>query len=248
MLVTRRGIRWHGQKLEEMRAVSGIAFETRYFDTYLYHETRRMEWPWALEQVPLPVRAGEPFRVLDIGADAYFTVPLMMLRRDVTQVHLNLTHFDVANLSLDKRGLAENYRKLWARYKERIRMHVGLPRHLADVFRSHSFDVVSCVSVIEHVPREEIYRDWLDPMWALLKPGGRLIMTMDWSDTEDDKPGVLQNHDISAWLKALDGDVKGLEDAPWDESSNYHRDPDRLSVPWDDMRLGVFGFCADKRS
>jgi SAM-dependent methyltransferase len=42
-------------------------------------------------------------------------------------------------------------------------------------FAECSFDVVTCVSVLEHIPED---RQALEKMWSLLKPGGVLVLTL----------------------------------------------------------------------
>jgi SAM-dependent methyltransferase len=38
-----------------------------------------------------------------------------------------------------------------------------------------TFDLITCISVLEHIPSD---RDAVDKMWSLLRPGGRLILTL----------------------------------------------------------------------
>jgi SAM-dependent methyltransferase len=38
-----------------------------------------------------------------------------------------------------------------------------------------TFDLITCISVLEHIPAD---REALDVMWSLLRPGGRLILTL----------------------------------------------------------------------
>jgi SAM-dependent methyltransferase len=38
-----------------------------------------------------------------------------------------------------------------------------------------SFDLITCISVLEHIPSD---REAVDVMWSLLRPGGRLILTL----------------------------------------------------------------------
>ncbi|MCL6510085.1 MAG: class I SAM-dependent methyltransferase [Anaerolineae bacterium] len=42
-------------------------------------------------------------------------------------------------------------------------------------FADASFDLITSISVIEHIPRD---REAITKIWALLKPGGRLILTL----------------------------------------------------------------------
>jgi SAM-dependent methyltransferase len=42
-------------------------------------------------------------------------------------------------------------------------------------FSKNSFDLVTCVSVLEHIPED---RKAVEMMWSLLRPGGRLVLTL----------------------------------------------------------------------
>jgi len=42
-------------------------------------------------------------------------------------------------------------------------------------FTPASFDLITCISVLEHIPQDKAV---IETMWPLLRPGGRLILTM----------------------------------------------------------------------
>jgi SAM-dependent methyltransferase len=42
-------------------------------------------------------------------------------------------------------------------------------------YAAETFDLITCISVLEHIPAD---REALDKMWSLLRPGGRLILTL----------------------------------------------------------------------
>ena len=42
-------------------------------------------------------------------------------------------------------------------------------------FSKNSFDLITCVSVLEHIPED---RKAVEMMWSLLRPGGRLVLTL----------------------------------------------------------------------
>lgn len=42
-------------------------------------------------------------------------------------------------------------------------------------FAPASFDLITCLSVLEHIPED---KDALETMWSLLRPGGKLILTL----------------------------------------------------------------------
>jgi SAM-dependent methyltransferase len=45
----------------------------------------------------------------------------------------------------------------------------------ATSYAEKTFDLITCISVLEHIPAD---RKALDMMWSLLRPGGRLILTL----------------------------------------------------------------------
>jgi SAM-dependent methyltransferase len=42
-------------------------------------------------------------------------------------------------------------------------------------FAPGTFDLITCISVLEHIPSD---REAVDMMWSLLRPGGRLVLTL----------------------------------------------------------------------
>ena len=42
-------------------------------------------------------------------------------------------------------------------------------------YKAGSFDLITCISVLEHIPAD---REAVERMWSLLRPGGRLILTL----------------------------------------------------------------------
>ena len=42
-------------------------------------------------------------------------------------------------------------------------------------FPPASFDLITCISVLEHIPRDKTA---IEAMWALLRPGGKLVLTL----------------------------------------------------------------------
>jgi len=77
---------------------------------------------------------------------------------------------------------------------------------------TQSVDVVTCISVLEHIPED---RDAVRKMWSLLKPGGRLVLTVPCAAVaseeyiDQNKYGLLQADDdgLVFWQRYYDMDM-----------------------------------------
>jgi SAM-dependent methyltransferase len=107
---------------------------------------------------------GPVARYLDVSSPRI--VPVMLLREQPTLVAelLNPHARDLADTRemTDAAGLAA-----------RCHLHGCV---IADApFSAASFDVITCISVLEHIPQDT---QALEKMWTLLKPGGLLVLTV----------------------------------------------------------------------
>jgi SAM-dependent methyltransferase len=103
-------------------------------------------------------------RYLDVSSPRLF--PLMLVRQKPGLV-ADLVNPDGRDLLITI-GLAKSLG-----ISERCRFHGCLIEDAK--FEKESFDVISCISVIEHIPDDS---DAIRKMWELLKPGGRLLVTI----------------------------------------------------------------------
>lgn len=122
------------------------------------HPGKRWEYPWALERAAAELVDGA--RVLDVGAgDSIFPVYLASRGFDVTAVDVA---FDGSLAT--RHGVDVNYVR-------------------ADMSRipmpSESFDVVFCISVIEHLPDTAVPRA-LTEMRRVVRAAGALLLTTDY--------------------------------------------------------------------
>lgn len=119
------------------------------------HPSKRWEYPWALERADLAPGS----RVLDAGSGASI-LPVYLARRG--------HRVAAADVAVGKRlgtasGAAVDYV---------AGDLVALP------FRDEAFDVVFCISVVEHLPGGRIPRALLE-LRRVLRPGGRMLLTTD---------------------------------------------------------------------
>jgi SAM-dependent methyltransferase len=127
----------------------------------LYAWSRRVEYPFVMASL-----AGGG-RVLDAGSGVTF-LPLAL--QEFLQCEVECLDTDPT--------FGERY-ALCARELSAAapRFHVGnLCEKLA--LPDASFDAVLCVSVLEHLPPARRFAAWRE-LWRLVKPGGRLIVTLD---------------------------------------------------------------------
>jgi SAM-dependent methyltransferase len=197
------------------------------------HWSRAWEYPWAVANAEL---GPPPQRVLDVGGGGGPFAPWL-----AAQGH----EAHVADPSLDRgrwfawdpgRGAWRNARTLLKQTAFRaagIRTLWGLPRGdgSADHLHHHPFsanrmefpdgffDRVFCLSVIEHVPRE-LWPACMKEMARVLKPGGRLVMTMDMETREADARLYMQL--VEACPLALQGDPHYHAPIDRDEAQRRH--------------------------
>lgn len=105
-------------------------------------------------------------RVLDVGSPRLFTVLLLRARRDLTADLVNPDARDLAVTRelLEDAGLASRS----ALHAQRIQEAT----HLAG-----GYDLVTCVSVLEHIPAADASRA-LGALWSRVRGGGRLVLTL----------------------------------------------------------------------
>lgn len=124
------------------------------------HSTRYFEFDFlwnSLADIPMS-------RYLDVSSPRLFPLMLSLHRRDVVVDLLNPDEKDLQETAdlVDACSLGA-----------RSRLHGLLVSEAS--FSPGTFDVITCISVIEHIP-EDI--DALQTMWKMVKKGGRLFLTI----------------------------------------------------------------------
>lgn len=127
---------------------------------YPMDSTRYFEFDFAWRALAVPLSE----KYLDVSSPRFFFT-LLLLR------HKNLT---ADLLNPDKADLLETDRLLGATgLRPRCRLHDTIIANTP--LASASFDVITSLSVVEHIPED---RQAIQKMWELLKPGGRLLLTV----------------------------------------------------------------------
>lgn len=162
------------------------------------HWSRAWEYPWAIMAAEMQ---GHSFRTLDVGGGGSpFAIYLAQNGHEtyVIDPSLNqgLSSFVnreksfyrnmrsiIFNLILKVTGI----RKIWGNSaKSKMNVVYYYPHSATDIkFPDKYFDRVFCLSVMEHIPTET-WEQCLREFERVLKPGGRLIITLDMSALDAD--------------------------------------------------------------
>jgi SAM-dependent methyltransferase len=119
------------------------------------HPSKHWEYPWALEQAALPPRC----EILDAGCGA-----------SIFPVYLAGCGHRVSACDIELPGRLDRLHGVLVNYT--CGDLTALP------FHDNRFNVVFCISVIEHLPREKMPAA-LGELGRVLRPGGRLLLTTD---------------------------------------------------------------------
>jgi len=124
------------------------------------HSTRYFEFDFMRHSL-----SGIPFRCyLDVSSPRLFPIILASARPEITAELVNP----------DKKDL-----QVTARYVRACgidsRCHLRECRIEEAPFTPELFDVITSISVVEHIPQD---KDAVNSMWELLKPGGKLLLSV----------------------------------------------------------------------
>jgi SAM-dependent methyltransferase len=142
-------------------------------------------------------------------------------------------------------------------------MVLGLPQDLH--IKEGTYDVIYCISTIEHVPPSD-FMNWLNASWRLLKPGGSIAVTADYLTNQPMGYGhwehrfCMGNHDLWSWIQETGGellhaDPKEIPGSP-EFDDKIFLDPDVWNEPYPAVpadvdfhgNFTVYGFVLKKPS
>lgn len=105
-----------------------------------------------------------PVRYLDVSSPHAFPIVLLLKKPSVFGEMLNPDVSDLASTANLVKALG-------------LEDRCSLKSCLIDAapFEAGSFDVITSISVVEHIPQDT---EAIQKMWSLLKPGGRLLLTL----------------------------------------------------------------------
>jgi SAM-dependent methyltransferase len=169
------------------------------------HWSRAWEYPWAIKAADLSEHSsvctldvgggGSPFSIYlsRMGNDSYVADPSLELGRELTvtkdKKHCGSPKSFILNMMVKVTGI----HKLWGQPVDSLGSKVRYVSSAAEKlnFANGYFDRVFCLSVMEHIP-EEIWGRCMSEFERVLKPGGRLIITMDMNSSMADDRGYLK--------------------------------------------------------
>ncbi len=177
----------------------------RWISNPLLQWSRQWEYPFVYDRV-VEVLSDVEVRVLDAGCGATFFPFFLSMMHPTMQVEC--CDYDASLLPI--------YEQITGNTKANVHFSVSDLRQLP--FDDDSFDIVYCVSVLEHT---NAYGTIVEEFRRVLRPGGRIIVTFDISlDGTHDIP-VDQAEELLSLLVRDGGD----------RSSNYPRVERELKEP-----------------
>lgn len=162
------------------------------------------------------VRLSEGGRVLDAGCGTgRLTIELLRAGRSVLAVDHEEAMVALTNRVVAGAGFTEE-----AGFAGPVARSVSLEE--LDQLSSSSFDEIYCCDVVEHVPDDRLA---LDQIRSLLKPGGRLILTVPaWPflyGERDERMGHFRRYTRRAVREALHDSRFQLESLRWWNLSGF---------------------------
>jgi SAM-dependent methyltransferase len=201
----------------------------------LPYPVRRTEYPWAISMV------GHErfFKILDIGSGV-----------SLLPIYLAAKGHDVTSIDNDA-ILMNKISPLLAKWNK-VEVKYGLGDAIKLQFEDNSFDRVLCISVLEHLEEEKIddkyvnyHKQNLDviaiaDMLRVLRPGGLLILTFDWSENPDDPRSYRLQDIYDRVIKPYRGLLvkDGLPEINWEALKAKHIAAWKAFPPFDYVTEG----------
>ena len=196
----------------------------------LPYPVRRVEYPWAFFNAKL----DGPAKILDVGSGI-----------SIFPAYLALQGHEVYSIDNDDTLMEKIAPKLAEWSGTRVNYSIGDAINIK--FGDNTFDTVFCISVLEHLEEEKIdgkyvnYRKQnldikaINEMLRVLKPGGLLVLTFDWSESPEEmrsyKLADIYDRVLKPYRPLLLQDKK--PDINWDELKNRHIEAWKAFPPYD---------------
>jgi len=196
----------------------------------LSYPVRRTEYPWAINNGKL----DKPMKILDVGS-GISTFPIYLASKghevysiDFDKILMNRVSPELAKLS----GVNVKYS-----FGDATKID----------FEDKSFDRVFCISTIEHLEEKFVNGKYVNyhkknldvkaikEMLRVLKPGGILVMTFDWSENSDDQRSYklddIYDRVLRPYKGFLTSDKKPIIN--WNELKKKHISAWKAFPPYD---------------
>ena len=151
---------------------------------------RQWEYPWAIKAAQMQ---GGPLRILDVGGGGSPFAPYLALKgHEVCVIDPSMNNHVGMGKSFGSRlvnfllGIT-GIKRLWGNpCKSKTGRAHYFPYSAQDIkFPDKYFDVVFCLSVMEHIPQEHWQR-CMKEFERVMRPKGKLVITLDMGSTEAD--------------------------------------------------------------
>ncbi len=211
----------------------------------MLYPVRKVEYPWVIFNGQLFQKS----KILDVGSGpSMFPMYLSSLGNEV--------------VSIDNDEVLMKYvcPKLAEWCETKVEYRIGDATKIN--FDDNTFDRVFCVSVLEHLEEEFGNRDQtnfhtknldikaINEMLRVLKPGGLLVMTVDWSENLEDhrsyKLDDIYNRMLKDYQKLLVKNEKPIIN--WNELKKKHLDAEKKFPPYNYLVEGwAMGIVLEKK-
>ena len=201
------------------------------------HPSRAIEYPWALEACP------PKGTVLDIGTDyrwAFYLAGIDEVNR--LTIHHTYQDIDVIGCRINSEThMTIDCSKAFRAYQDKLTMIYGIPDQLP--ITHETYDIIYCLSVLEHVETDIDLARWIYPMLRWLKPGGKLCITVDWLvglpfGGQHSLNWPIWNRDFRTYF-----DLSCLDQKPW-EPLDGNDEIRFMKTPTE--AITVYGFIVEK--
>ena len=201
----------------------------------LPYPVRRTEYPWAINNGEL----DKPMKILDVGSGI-----------SIFPIYLASKGHEVYSIDFDEILMNRVSPELSKQAGVNVKYLVGDATKID--FKDESFDRVFCISTIEHLEEEKINGKYINfhkknldvkaikEMFRVLKPGGILVLTFDWSESIDEQRSYklddIYDRVLKPYKEFLINDKKPILN--WDELKKKHISAWKAFPPYDYITEG----------
>jgi 2-polyprenyl-3-methyl-5-hydroxy-6-metoxy-1,4-benzoquinol methylase len=184
----------------------------KYPDKIITHWSREWEYPWAI--MSGNIKEGE--NVLDCGCGGSPFLPFIVEEFKCNGYGIDLGFGDRIkdyNVVINSSEPLANLRHFFVDPSEVVNGNITIKKqNMTDIkYQDNFFDKVFCISVIEHMEENDAINGICE-MVRVLKPGGKLLMTIDHTS--------YKNH-VKAWCEGQFREIIALSGLELDGGSDF---------------------------
>lgn len=150
--------------IEKIRQIDSDVISFQNYYIYMQWAIRKLEYSFILDHI----NHRKKLKIIDIGSGVTILPNILsQMGNDVDALDPS-PDWKMANSKIG--SLYNNFFKTDVRYNN---------NYISSIHDNEIYDVITCVSVLEHLPTDEL-KNTLNKMIDILKSGGLLIMTIDY--------------------------------------------------------------------